>query len=45
MEEYFKNIWYNFCYFGLFVGFFKLYQVVKREGKYDIGFGKIKKFL
>lgn len=45
MEEYLKNIWYNPRHPGSFAGPSKLYQVVKREGKYDIGLGKIKKFL
>lgn len=35
MEEYLKNIWYNPRHPGSFAGPSKLYQVVKREGKYD----------
>lgn len=45
MEEYLKKIWYDPRHPGSFAGPSKLYQVVKREGKYDIGLGKIKKFL
>lgn len=45
MEEYLKNFWYNPRHPGSFAGPSKLYQVVKREGKNDIGLGKIKKFL
>lgn len=43
MEEYLKKIWYDPRHPGSFAGPSKLYQVVKREGKYDIGLGKIKK--
>jgi hypothetical protein len=45
MEEYLKKIWYDPKHPGSFAGPSKLYQVVKREGKYDIGLGRIKKFL
>lgn len=45
MEEYLKNIWYNPRHPGSFAGPSKLFQVVKRERKYDIGLEKIKKFL
>lgn len=44
MEEYLKNIWYNPRHPGSFAGPSKLYQVVKREGKYDIGLGRSKSF-
>lgn len=43
MEEYLKKIWYDPRHPGSFAGPSKLYQVVKREGKYDIGLGEIKK--
>ncbi|XP_062587276.1 uncharacterized protein LOC134248897 [Saccostrea cucullata] len=45
MEEYLKKIWYDPRHAGSFAGPSKLYQVVKREGKYDIGMKRIKKFL
>lgn len=41
--EYLENIWYDPRHPGSFAGPSKLYQVVKREEKYDIGLGKIKK--
>ena len=45
MEEYLKKIWYDPRHPASFAGPSKLYQVVKREGKYDIGLRRIKKFL
>ncbi|XP_062603907.1 uncharacterized protein LOC134265702 [Saccostrea cucullata] len=45
MEEYLKKIWYDPRHAGSFAGPSKLYDVVKREGKYNIGLRKIKKFL
>lgn len=45
MEEYLKKISYDPRHPGSFAGPSKLYQVVKREGKYDIGLWKLKSFL
>ncbi|KAK3107211.1 hypothetical protein FSP39_009512 [Pinctada imbricata] len=45
MEDYLKDIWYNPRHPGSFAGPNKLYQVVKKEGKYKIGLNKIKDFL
>ncbi|XP_061190340.1 uncharacterized protein LOC133198230 [Saccostrea echinata] len=45
MEEYLKKIWYDPRHPGSFAGPSKLYQVVKQEGKFNVGMGKIKKFL
>lgn len=41
--EYLEKIWNDPRHPGSFAGPSKLYQVVKREEKYDIGLGKIKK--
>lgn len=45
MEEYLKKIWYDPGHPGSFAGPSKLYQVVKQEGKFNVGMSKIKKFL
>ncbi|XP_061192263.1 uncharacterized protein LOC133200489 [Saccostrea echinata] len=45
MEEYLKKIWYDPQHPASFAGPSKLYQIVKKEGKYDIGLNRIKKFL
>lgn len=45
MEEYLKKIWYDPAHPGSFAGPSKLYQVVKQEGKFNVGMSKIKKFL
>lgn len=44
MEEYLKKIWYDPAHPGSFAGPSKLYQVVKQEGKFNVGMSKIKKF-
>ena len=45
MEEYLKQIWYDPRHPGSFAGPSKLHQIVKKEGKFDIGLYRIKKFL
>lgn len=45
MEQYLKKIWYDPRHPGSFAGATKLYEIVKKEGKYDIGLNRIKKFL
>ncbi|KAK3108623.1 hypothetical protein FSP39_011981 [Pinctada imbricata] len=45
MEDYLREIWYNPRHPASFAGPNKLYEVVKREGKYKIGLNKIKDFL
>jgi hypothetical protein len=45
MEEYLKQIWYDPRHPGSFAGPSKLYQVVKRESKFNVGMNRIKKFL
>lgn len=45
MEEYLKKIWYDPAHPGSFAEPSKLYQVVKQEGKFNVGMSKIKKFL
>lgn len=44
MEEYLKKIWYDPAHPGSFAGPSKLYQVVKQEGKFNVGMSKIKSF-
>ena len=44
-EEYLREIWYDPKHPASFAGPLKLYQVVKKEGKYKIGMKKIKQFL
>ena len=44
-EDYLKDIYYDPSHPGSFGGPQKLYQAVKREGKYDIGIHRIRKFL
>jgi transposase InsO family protein len=44
-RNYFKNIWTNVNHVASYVGPYKLYQVVKREGKYKIGLRNIRQFL
>lgn len=41
MEEYLKKIWYDPAHPGSFAGPSKLYQVVKQEGKFNVGMSKI----
>lgn len=47
MEQYLKKYGMNITldYPGSFASASKLYQVFKKEGKYDIGLNRIKKFL
>jgi hypothetical protein len=46
MEEYLKKKkWYDPRHPGSFAGAYKLHQIVKRDGKYDIGLHRIKTFL
>ncbi|XP_061167375.1 uncharacterized protein LOC133176237 [Saccostrea echinata] len=45
MEEYLKGIWYDPRHPGSFASPSKLYEIVKREGKFKIGLHRIKKFL
>lgn len=42
MEQYLKKIWYDPRHPGSFAGATKLYEIVKKEGKYDIGLNRIK---
>ena len=44
-EEYLREIWYDPKHPASFAGPLKLYQVVKKEGKYKIGMKTIKQFL
>lgn len=44
-ERYLKKIWTNTKHPAAFNGPYKLYQVVKREGKHNIGLHRIKQFL
>lgn len=45
MEQYLKKIWYDPRHPGSFAGAQKLYEIVKKEGKYNIGLNRIKRFL
>lgn len=45
MEQYLKKIWYDPRHPGSFAGAQKLYEIVKKEGKYSIGLNRIKRFL
>lgn len=45
MEQYLKKVLYDPRHPGSFAGATKLYEIVKKEGKYDIGLNRIKKFL
>ena len=45
VEDYLKKIWYNPRHPASFSGPSKLFQVVKEEGKYNIGLFRIKQFL
>ena len=44
-EDYLKKIYFDPSYAGSFSGPQKLYSVVKKEGLFDIGMYKIRKFL
>lgn len=41
-KDYLKKIYYFLGNFVVFVGLSKLYEIVKKEGKFKIGLGKIK---
>lgn len=45
MEQYLKKIWYDPRHPGSFAGATKLYEIVKKEGIYNIGLNRIKEFL
>lgn len=45
MEQYLKKIRYDPRHPGSFAGATKLYEIVKKEGKYNIGLNRIKEFL
>jgi hypothetical protein len=44
-HRYLENIWSDVNHVGSYAGPHKLYQIVKREGKYKIGLRRIKQFL
>lgn len=44
-ERYLKKIWTDTTQPAAFSGPYKLYQIVKREGKHKIGLQRIKQFL
>ena len=44
-EEYIDKTWTDPGHPATFVGPEKLYKIIKKEGKFNIGRGKLKKFL